>query len=143
MACLSSLRLFSFLLLFFLLSGCVSFRVIAVNDGTEISPTSPELKVGETSLTEVLLLYGAPNRVMDLQGKFCLLYERAFYRGGQLTFGMPFGDAAKSPFNLSTHGNLLRHDTLALAFDSQYILREVVFEKGTARLFWDSLFVDE
>ena len=97
MACPSKFGRLLFFLLFVTLitSGCVSLRVDMINKGAEVPPPAPELKEGRTTLTEVLAHYGAPTDILDMQGKFALVYKRTFYRGGQISFGIPLSEVIK------------------------------------------------
>ena len=64
------------------ISGCVSLRIEKINDGGEILPPPEGFAAGKTSLQEVLLYYGAPTDIIDMQGHLALHYQRTFYRGG-------------------------------------------------------------
>ena len=133
-------RLLIFLLLVALLviSGCVSLRVDRISKGAEVPPPAPELKKGIATLTEVLARHGAPTDILDLQGKFALVYRRSYYRGGQISVGIPLSDVIKTSFNLEATGNLLRHDLLVFVFTPDGILEEVTYEKGTDRPLWNT-----
>ena len=133
-------RLLIFLLLVALLviSGCISLRVDRISKGAEVPPPAPELKKGIATLTEVLARHGAPTDILDLQGKFALVYRRSYYRGGQISVGIPLSDVIKTSFNLEATGNLLRHDLLVFVFTPDGILEEVTYEKGTDRPLWNT-----
>lgn len=120
------------------LSGCVSLRVDRISKGAEVPPPAPELKKGIATLTEVLARHGAPTDILDLQGKFALVYRRSYYRGGQISVGIPLSDVIKTSFNLEATGNLLRHDLLVFVFTPDGILEEVTYEKGTDRPLWNT-----
>jgi hypothetical protein len=141
MVCPSSFGRLLFFLLFLTLitSGCVSLRVDMINKGAEVPPPAPELKEGRTTLTEVLAHYGAPTDILDMQGKFALVYKRTFYRGGQISFGIPLSEVIKTSFNLEATANLSRHDMLTLFFTNDGVLNEMIYEKGTNQPFWSSL----
>jgi len=139
-ACPSNLgRLLIILLLMTLFSsGCVSFRVDRINDGAEVPPPAPELISGKTTLTDVLARYGAPTHIVDMQEAFALVYEKSFYRGGQISIGIPLSDIIKTSFNLEAAGNLTRRDRLTFIFANDGVLREKSFEKGTSQPLWNS-----
>ena len=90
-------------------------------------------------MTEVLAHYGAPTDILDMQGKFALVYKRTFYRGGQISFGIPLSEVIKTSFNLEATANLSRHDMLTLFFTNDGVLNEMIYEKGTNQPFWSSL----
>ena len=132
-------RLLIFLLLaVMVLSGCVSLRVERINRGAEVPPPAPDLKKGEATLAEVLARHGAPTDILDLQGKFALVYRRSYYRGGQDSIGIPFSDIVKTSFNLEAAGNLMRHDMLVFVFTDDGALEDMSYEKGTDRPLWNT-----
>ncbi len=134
----ASRLLISLLLATLVLSGCVSFRVDRISKGAEVPPPAPELKKGSATLTEVLVRHGAPTDILDLQGKFALVYRRSYYRGGQVSIGIPLSDIIKTSFNLEAAGNLLRHDMLVFIFTRDGVLEETTYEKGTDRPLWNT-----
>jgi hypothetical protein len=127
------------LLLSLIVSGCVSLRFDRVNQGAEVPLPTAELQKGKTTLAEVLTCYGAPTEIMDMQGKFALLYKKSFYQGGQFSFGIPLSDVlAGKNFKIEASGNLLRHDLLALFFTPDGVLTETKYERGASHPFWGS-----
>jgi hypothetical protein len=127
------------LLLILIVSGCVSIRFDRINNGTEISLPAAALKEGKTTLAEALTQYGAPADIVDMDGKFALLYRKSFYQGGQISIGIPLSDLFfQSSLKLEATGNLLRHDLLALFFTPEGILTETKYERGASQPFWGS-----
>jgi hypothetical protein len=127
------------LLLILVVSGCVSIRFDRINKGAEIPLPAAELKEGKTTLTEALAQYGAPTDIIDMNGKFALLYRKSFYQGGQISIGIPLSDLFfQSSLKLEATGNLLRHDLLALFFTPEGILTEAKYERGASQPFWGS-----
>jgi len=120
--------------------GCVTFRVIKVNEGKEIAPPALDIAPGKTTLGNVLMKYGAPERVVELEGNTVLIYERSFYRGGQLSFGIPFSDITGVSANLTTFGNLLQYDSLVVFVTADGAVTQVVYEKGSSHPFWSTLY---
>jgi len=120
-------------------SGCVSLRFDRVSQGAEVPLPTAELQKGKTTLAEVLACYGAPTEIMDMQGKFALLYKKSFYQGGQLSFSIPLSDVLMGAnFKMEATGNLLRHDLLALFFTPDGVLTETKYERGVSHPFWGS-----
>ena len=127
------------LLLILVVSGCVSIRFDRINNGAEIPLPAAALKEGKTTLAEALTQYGAPADIVDMDGKFALLYRKSFYQGGQISIGVPLSDLFfQSSLKLEATGNLLRHDLLALFFTPEGILTETKYERGASQPFWDS-----
>lgn len=139
-ACPSDFRLLLFFLLLatLIFSGCVSLRVDRISKGGEIPLPAPELKKGEATLGEVLAHHGAPTDILDMQGKFALVYRRSYYRGGQISIGIPLSDVIKTGLNLEAAGNLTRHDLLVFVFSNDGMLEDISYEKGTVRPFWNT-----
>lgn len=127
------------LLLILIFSGCVSLRLDRINKGTDVPIPSADLKEGKTTLADVLNHYGAPTDVVDMNGKFALLYKKSFYQGGQISIGIPLSDLLFQPsLKVEAAGNLMRHDLLALVFTLDGILSETMYERGASQPFWES-----
>lgn len=135
----SRLLIFLLLVTLLVLSGCVSLRVDRISKGAEVPSPASDLKKGIATLTEVLSRHGAPTDIVDMQGKFALVYRRSYYRGGQISIGIPLGDVIKTSFNLEAAGNLLQHDLLVFVFTRDGVLDEMTYEKGTDRPLWNTL----
>ncbi|MFH1103279.1 MAG: hypothetical protein V1714_05885 [Pseudomonadota bacterium] len=133
--------LFYILAAFFLsvMTGCFSYRILREADGNEVLPPVNDLRIGETTLKEALRFYGAPDRVVELDGKNLLIYERSLFYQNSIAFGIPISDATGSSISFSTYGNLTRYDTLILFFTADDILENIVFEKGTEGPFLETL----
>ena len=128
-----------FLLMTLILSGCVSLRFDRISRGTDVPLPSAELKEGTATLTDVLIHYGAPTEILDMNGKFALIYKKSFYQGGQLSVGIPLSDLLfPSTLRFEAAGTLMRHDLLALIFTPEGILSETMYERGASYPFWES-----
>lgn len=128
------------LLLTLIFSGCVSVRFDRINKGADVPTPAVGLKEGTATLAEVLKQYGAPTDIIDMDGKFALLYKKSFYQGGQISLGIPLSDLLfQSSLRVEAAGNLLRHDLLALFFTPDGILVETMYERGASQPFWESL----
>lgn len=141
MACHSKLIRFAscLLLLIFVAAGCVSLRFDRFSEGTDVPVPASDLKEGKATLTEILDRYGAPTDIIDMDGRFALIYRKSFYRGGQLSIGIPLSDLHfQSGLKMEAIGNLLRHDLLALFFTPDGILTGVQYEQGAGHPFWDT-----
>ncbi|MBA4396711.1 MAG: hypothetical protein C0394_04925 [Syntrophus sp. (in: bacteria)] len=127
------------LLTILVFSGCVSLRFDRISRGADVPAPAAHLKEGTATLADVLNHYGAPTDVVDMEGKFALLYIKSFYQGGQISIGIPLSDLFLQPnARLEATGNLLRHDLLALFFTPDGILAESMYERGALHPFWGS-----
>jgi hypothetical protein len=120
------------------ISGCVSLRVDKINDGADILPPPEGFMAGKTSLQEVLLYYGAPTEILDMQGYLALHYQRTFYRGGHISIGVPLGDVFRASPNLEAMADLVRHDAIVFIFTTDGLLKDMSYEKSTSRPLWDT-----
>jgi hypothetical protein len=142
MACRFNVRAtaLGLLLTTLIFSGCVSLRFDRINNGSDVPAPAAHLQEGTATLAEVLGHYGAPTDIVDMDGKFALLYKKFFYQGGQISIGIPLSDLLffQSSVKLEATGNLLRHDLLALFFTPDGILTETMYERGASHPFWGS-----
>jgi len=122
----------------FVISGCVSLRIEKINDGTAVLPPPEGFMAGKTSLHEVLLYYGAPTDIIDMQGYLALHYQRTFYRGGHLSIGIPLGDVFKASPSMDARGDLALHDAIIFIFTTDGLLKDMRYEKSTSRPLWDT-----
>jgi hypothetical protein len=138
MRCLSN-KIIGILLIFFLgqfLWGCISLQIEKFNDGADVPPPPDEFLAGKTSLQEVLSYYGAPTEIVHLKGAFALHYQRALYRGVDISIGLPLRDVLNP--KLDTRGNLFRYDTVVFIFTPEGVLKDLKYEKGTSRPLWST-----
>ena len=73
-------KLIATLALFFiplLRSGCITYQLLGGVEGGEVPYPSDRLVVGKTSLGEVLVLLGAPDKVGRVDEGDLLIYQRA------------------------------------------------------------------
>lgn len=126
------------LLAVFAISGCVSLRIEKFNDGAEILPPPEGFTAGKTSLQEILLYYGAPTEIIDMQGYLALHYLRTFYRGGHLSIGIPLGDVYYPSPKMDARGDLSLHDAIVFILTTEGLLKDMRYEKSTSRPLWDT-----
>ncbi len=126
-----------------LLFGCVSFQFFRGVEGREVVPPGNEVQVGKTTLCDVLLLLGAPDKVAGLEGKDLLLYERVVLHKNRLSLGVPVVDIWGAGLDFSAYGTLVCYDTLALFFTPDGVLQDMVFEKGSNRPYLRTLFTEK
>lgn len=123
--------------------GCVSYRIFKSEQGLAVSPPGDKIQVEKTTMGEVLMLLGAPDKLAALEGKDLLIYERALYRENGLSVGIPLGEIFGAGIDIGAQGGLFRYDTLALFFTPDGILRDIVFEKDSSRPFLKTLWTEE
>lgn len=111
--------------------GCINFRMIKKVDGNDVPPLSDQLQVGVSELKQALEIYGAPSRLIELNGKNLLIYEKSVSRRNNISLGLPIADFSGKSLDISAYGNLTQYDTLALFFTPDSILRDVVYEIGS------------
>ena len=126
------------LLLNQILYGCLSFRIDMVNNGADVQPLPQEFAVGQTTLTDVLVSYGASADIVDMRGHFALHYQRAFYRGGHFSLSLPLSDILKVSPKMDATGNLWRYDSAVFIFTPEGVLSEMSYEKGTSQPLWNT-----
>jgi len=125
-----------------IVTGCLSFRVEKVTIGPEIPRAASGLTEGRTTLAEILAQCGAPLVVEDLGGETLLIYEKKFYRGGQITLGIPMSDVTGTNINVNTYGRLWRYDTVGMILDREMTLRRLFSIRGSATPLWRSFWED-
>lgn len=135
-------RLAALLSLALTLSGCLSFRVEKVTIGADTPPAAAELREGKATLADILSRCGAPLIVEDIGGKTLLVYEKKFYRGAQITLGLPLSDILATNLNLNTYGRLWRYDTVGMVLDRDMVLERVYFARGSTAPLWQSFWED-
>ena len=127
--------------LFFGLSGCLSYEYTRRIDGIEIEDPGDHYSVGTTTIGDVLRNLGAPDDVFSLDNKDLLVYRRSVLQGNRLSIGIPVFDVATGgSIDMSASGALTRYDVLSFFFNPQGLLEDLVFEKGTDRPFFKTLF---
>ena len=108
-------------------------------DGNDVPPLSDQLQVGVTELKQALKIYGAPSRIIELNGKNLLIYEKSVFRQNNISVGIPLSDFSGKSIDFSAYGNLTRYDILALFFSPDNILSDVVYEIGSDRPYLKTL----
>lgn len=124
-------------------SGCLSYRVLREVEGSPVAAPSETLRIGSTTLQDVLTLYGAPSRIVPLEGRDLFMYTQSVYVQNSIAFGIPLTDFAGSSVSFSGYTNLTRYDLLAMVFTPEGILEDMVFEKGSGLPYLETLFKDD
>jgi len=125
-----------------LLSGCITYQLLGGVEGGEISYPSDRLVVGKTTLGEVLVLLGAPDKVGRVNEGDLLIYQRAVLRRNRLSVGIPLADIWRLGIDLSAYGSLVRYDRLVLLFTPEGILSGAAFEKSSDHPYWKAMTSD-
>jgi hypothetical protein len=118
-------------------SGCISLQIEKVQEGVDLLPPPDQFVREKTSLQEVLSCYGAPTDLVDLNGDFALHFRRALYRGINFSIGIALKNALLPNPSVEAAGNLLRYDTAVFIFAADGVLKDMKYEKGTARSSWE------
>jgi len=100
------------------------------------------LVVGKTTLGEVLVLLGAPDKVGRVNEGDLLIYQRAVLKRNRLSLGIPLADIWRLGFDLSAYGSLVRYDRLVLLFTPEGILSGAAFEKSSDHPYWKAMTSD-
>jgi hypothetical protein len=118
-------------------AGCVSLQIDKIQEGVDILPAPVEFLQKKTLLAEILSCYGAPTDLVDMKGDFALHYRRALYRGMNVSIGIPLKYALLPSPSMKATGNLLRYDTVVFIFTADGVLKDMKYDKGTGRSFWE------
>jgi hypothetical protein len=119
------------------LSGCISLRFEKLQEGADVLPPPVEFLQKKTSLEEILSCYGAPTDLVDMNGDFALHYRRALDRGMKVSIGIPLKYAVLPNPGVESAGYLVRYDTVVFIFSADGVLKDMKYEKGTSRSFWE------
>lgn len=119
------------------LSGCVSLQIEKTQEGVDVLPPPDEFVREKTSLAEVLSCYGAPADIIDMNGDFALHFQRALYRGMNVSIGVPLKNALLPNPSVEATGSLLRYDTVVFIFTAEKVLKDMKYEKGAERSLWE------
>ncbi len=125
----------------FCCSGCVSYQILTEIDGAEIAPKTEFLRIDVTTLTDALILFGAPRKIYEVNRQVVLIYQRAVINEKELSFSIPLYQTVRG-YDISASGGLQRMDLLELRFNHKGILENFVFEKESKRPFFNTLFQD-
>ena len=119
------------------ISGCVSLQIEKVQEGVDVLPPFDEFIQKKTSLEEILSYYGAPIDLVDMNGDFVLHYRRALSMGMVFSIGIPLKNALLPTPTVDANGNLMRYDTVVFIFAADGVLKDMKYEKGTSRSWWE------
>jgi hypothetical protein len=125
-----------------LLSGCITYQLLGGVEGGEVSYPSDRLVVGKTTLGEILVLLGAPDKVARVNEGDLLIYQRAVLKRNRLSVGIPLADIWRLGIDLSAFGALVRYDRLVLLFTPEGILSVTAFEKSSDHPYWKAMTSD-
>jgi len=124
-----------------MLSGCISYEYSRQIVGVNIEDPGDNYPLGTTTIADVLATLGAPDDVFSLDNKDLLVYQRSLLQESGLSIGIPIFDVATGGgIDISASGTLTRYDVLSFFFDTQGMLEDVIFEKGTDRPYLKTLF---
>jgi hypothetical protein len=123
--------------------GCLTDQFSRQVEGTVVADPGDAIRVGISTIGEVMMIRGAPDRVIEIEGRNILIYERALYQQSRLSLGIPFSDIQGPSAELSSYGGLARYDTLTLFFTPSGILEDMVYEKDSVVPFFKILFKTE
>lgn len=130
-----------FIWLPFCLGGCLSYQILREIDGSEVILPEKPLKIGETSLADVLYRCGAPREVRSLNQYIVMIYQRTVTNTRRLSLGLPFYNTLRG-YDISANGGLSKSDSLILVFTSQGILNHYIYEEESQDPFLKTLFQD-
>jgi len=135
------LRLPLIIVLILALSGCISYQYDRYIYGVPIQDPGDQYPLNHATIGDVLANLGAPDYVHSLDNKDMLVYRRSLLQENSLSVGIPVVDVATGgSVDLSASGALIRSDVLTFFFNSEGILVDVVFEKGTDAPYLETLF---
>ena len=143
MDCRSKYFLYPFLTvaLIVVLSGCISYRYNRYIYGLPIQDPGEQFPLIQTSIGDVLANLGAPDYVYSLDNKDMLVYRRSLLQENSLSVGIPVVEVTTGgSFDLSASGALTRSDVLTFFFNSDGLLIDMIFEKGTDAPYLETLF---
>ncbi len=123
------------------LSGCISYQYERYTYGVPIQDPGDQYPLMETTISDVLVKLGAPDQVFSLDNKDLLVYRRSLLQENSLSVGFPVLDIATGgSIDVSASGGLTRSDVLTFFFNTDGLLVDVVFEKGTEAPYLKTLF---
>ena len=125
------------------LFGCLSYQMVRGVDGAGFITPGNELQVGEATLQTALSKLGAPDKLLTIEGRDVLLYQKTVFRQNRIALSIPAFDVWRRIVDLAVYGGLESRDTLALFFGSDRILRQVVVEKSADRSYLKTIFKEK
>jgi len=129
----------AFFLMPLLLPGCITYQLLGGVEGGEVAYPSDRLVAGKTTLGEVLVLLGAPDKVERVEGGDLLIYQRAVLKRNQLSVGIPLAEFWRPGIDLAAYGALVRYDRLVLLFTPEGILSGAAYEKSSDHPYWKAM----
>ena len=123
--------------------GCLSYQMVRGVEGSGIITAGKELRVGEATLQTALSKLGAPDKLVAIEGKDVLVYQKIVFRQNRVSLSIPVFDVWRRIVDLAVYGGLESRDTLALFFDPDGTLKQVVVEKSADRPYLKTMFKEE
>jgi len=130
------IRIVAVLLLTLAIAGCMSLQFEKRQEGIAVLAPPVEFLHKKTVLDEILSSYGAPTDIVEMNGDFALHYRKALYKGMDISFGIPLQNLLLYS-SLGAYGNLLRYDAVVFIFTADGVMKDMKYEKGSSRSFWD------
>jgi len=131
------IRIVAVLLLTQAISGCISLQFEKRQEGVDVLAPPVEFLQKKTVLDEILSSYGAPTDIVAMNGDdFALHYRKALYKGMDVSFGIPLQNLMLYS-SLGAYGNLLHSDAVVFIFTADGVVKDMKYEKGSNRSFWD------
>jgi hypothetical protein len=123
------------------LSGCISYQYDRYIYGVPIQDPGDQFPLIQTTISDVLANLGAPDYIHSLDNKDMLVYRRSLLQENSLSVGIPVVEVTSGGnIDLSASGALIRSDVLTFFFNSDGLLIDMVFEKGTDAPYLETLF---
>jgi len=122
------------------LSGCISYQYDRYIYGLPIQDPGDQFPLIQTTIGDVLAKMGAPDHIVSLDNKDLLVYRRSLLQENSISVAIPIVDIATAgSVDMSASGALTRSDVLTFFFNSDGMLVDVVFEKGTEAPYLETL----
>ena len=122
------------------LSGCISYQYQRYTYGVPIADPGDQYMLNRTTIGDVLGKLGAPDYIYSLDNKDLLVYRRSLLQENSFSVGIPVVEVATGgSIDFSASGALTRSDVLTFFFNSDGILVDFVFEKGTDAPYLETL----
>ena len=118
------------------ISGCIALQFEKRQEGVDVLAPQVEFLQKKTLLNEVLSSYGAPTDIVDMNGDFALHYRKTLYKGMDFSMGIPLQNLLLYS-NMGAYGNLLQNDAVVFIFTADGVMKDMKYEKGSSRSFWD------
>jgi hypothetical protein len=78
----------------------------------------------------VLSCYDAPDDIVNMTGEFALYFKRAFYRGINVSAGIPLKNILLPSPGVGATGNLLRYGAVVFVFTAEGVQKDMKYKKA-------------